>query len=649
MSKNPVVMKVPVQAKNSVQDPAMDEFSGKTRRLQGTFWGQVIRWTAVVLSLFHLYTAGFGTLPMIRQRSFHLALVLFLVFLTFPAGKKSSRLKMSVDSVILAFLSLGLNLYVFFRFDHVAMNSGILNQTDLIVGAVIIVVILEGCRRTTGKALPVLMTVALIYCYFGPYFPSFLKHNGLTFRRIIQYMVWSTEGIYGIVLGVSATYLFVFILFGAILEKTGLASVIKDLSMALAGRARGGPAKVAILASGCMGTISGSAVANVATTGTLTIPMMTQLGYSPAFAASVEAIASTGGMIMPPIMGAAALIMAEFLGVPYASIMKAALIPALLYYFATWVVVDLEARRLKLATVNEEDIPNFLEVLKKRGYMLLPILLLVVLMVMGKTPLFSAFYSIVLALAVTSLKKETRLTPEKAVEALEDAGKLAIPVANSCASVGIMVAMTGATGLGLVLGDGLIKIAGGNFYLTLIFAMLTCMVLGMGLPSSACYIMVSTLAAPALMKFGISGIPVHLFVFYYGILSVLTPPVCMASFTAAGIAGENPAKVGYKAFRMAAAGFLIPFIFITSPELLLIDASFVDIITKIPTALIGTYALAVSIVGYFKAPVGRLFRAAAFGAGLLMLDGGVLTDLIGIALFAAIILYNLRDAKKAGI
>lgn len=627
------------------QEVAADEFTGKTRRLGNSFWGQVIRWTAVILSLFHLYTAGFGTLPMVRQRSFHLALVLFLVFLCFPAGKKSSRLKMSVDSVILAFLGLGLNLYVFFRFDQIAMNSGILNTTDLIVGAAIIVVILEGCRRTTGKALPILMTVALIYCYFGPYFPSFLKHNGLTFRRIVQYMIWSTEGIYGIVLGVSATYLFVFILFGAILDKTGLASVIKDLSLSLAGRARGGPAKVAILSSGCMGTISGSAVANVATTGTLTIPMMIQLGYSPAFAASVEAIASTGGMIMPPIMGSAALIMAEFLGVPYASIMKAALIPALLYYFATWVVVDLEARRLKLATLKDEDIPNFWDVLKKRGYMLLPILLLVVLMVMGKTPLFSAFYAIVLALVVTSFKKDTRLTPKTAIEALEDAGKLAIPVANSCASVGIMVAMTGATGLGLVLGDGLIKIAGGNFYLTLIFAMLTCMVLGMGLPSSACYIMVSTLAAPALMKFGISGIPVHLFVFYYGILSVLTPPVCMASFTAAGIAGENPATVGYKAFKMAAAGFLIPFIFITSPQLLLIDASFFDVVTKIPTALIGTYALAIAIIGYFRAPVHKVMRVACVAAGLLLLDGGTLTDVIGIALFAVIVIVNIRTSK----
>lgn len=268
-----------------------------------SFWGHVIRYGAVVLSLFHLYTAGFGTLPMVKQRSVHLALVLFLVFLCFPRSRKhSSRLKMSADSVILAVLGFALNMYVFVRFDQIAMHSGIMNPTDMVAGGLLILVVLEGCRRTSGLALPLLMSFALIYCYFGPYFPSFFRHNGLTLHRIIQYMVWSTEGIYGLVLGVSSTYLFVFILFGAILDKTGLAAVINDLSMSIARARRGGPAKVAIIASGCMGTISGSAVANVATTGTLTIPLMKSLGYSPTFAASVEAIASTGGMIMPPIM-----------------------------------------------------------------------------------------------------------------------------------------------------------------------------------------------------------------------------------------------------------------------------------------------------------------------------------------------------------
>jgi TRAP transporter 4TM/12TM fusion protein len=624
-----------------------DEFSGRTRRMGNTFWGQVIRWGSVILSLFHLYTAGFGTLPMIKQRSVHLGLVMFLVYLLFPRSKRhSSRTKMPAEAVVMAALGLALNAYVYVRFDQIAMTSGILRRWDLIVGALLIIVVLEGCRRTSGNALPILMTCALLYCYFGPYFPSFFRHNGLSLHRIIQYMIWTTEGIYGLVLGVSSTYLFVFILFGSVLDKTGLAGVINDLALSLAGGARGGPAKVAIIASACMGTISGSAVANVATTGTLTIPMMKRTGYSPVFAASVEAVASTGGMIMPPIMGASAMIMAEFLGVPYVMIMKAALIPALLYYFAVWMVVDFEARRLNLPTLRREEMLSFKDVFVKRGYLLIPIAVLVGLMVYGRTPLFSSFWAIVVAVVVSSLRKQTRLTPETSVAALEDAGKLAIPVANTCAAVGIMVGMTGATGLGMVLGDGLIKIAGGNFYLTLFFAMLTCMILGMGLPSSACYIVVSTLAAPALLRFGISGIPVHMFAFYYGILSVLTPPVCTASYTAAGIAGTDPTRVGYSAFRMAAAGFLIPYMFITTPELLLLGGTPLSIASKILTALIGTTALAISVVGFLKTKLYRYERVAAFLAGILLMDGGLATDIGGAAILVVIIALNFARAKK---
>lgn len=636
-----------VQDKTNAAPAAPDEFSGRTRRMGNTFWGKVIRIVAVALSLFHLYTAGFGALSVIKQRSMHLGLVLFLIFLWFPTSKKrSSRLKMSPDSVILAVLGLALNMYVFFRFDYIATHSGILNQTDLLVGGLLILVVLEASRRASGIALPLLMCIALLYCRFGNIFPSFFRHSGMSVHRIIQYMVWSTEGIYGLVLGVSSTYLFVFILLGAILDKTGLAGVINDIASAVAGQARGGPAKVAILASACMGTISGSAVANVATTGTFTIPMMKKMGYSPEFSASVEAIASTGGMIMPPIMGASAMIMAEFLGVPYVTIMKAALIPALLYYFAIWTVVDLEARRLHLPTLKKGSVESVFSVIKRRGYMLLPIVLLIVLMVSGKTPLFSSFYAIVTSIILSSLKKESRLNLEKAAEALEDASRLAIPVASSCASVGIMVAMTGATGLGMVLGDGLIALANGNFYLTLIFTMVTCIILGMGLPTSACYIVVSTIAAPALLKFGISGIPVHMFAFYFGILSVLTPPVCTASLTAAGIAGAPPTKVGYKAFGMASAGFIIPYIFMLSPQLLLIDATIFDVLTKLPTAVLGTASLAIAIVGYIKCSVTKPERALAFAAGILLMDGGTLTDILGIAVLAAVTGLNFYRAKK---
>ena len=630
-----------------VLDENGDDYVGKKRRLGNSFWGWVIRCAAIFLSLFHLYTAGFGSLPMIQQRSFHLAFVLFLVYLVFPGSKKFSRVKMNPIDAILAFVSFGCCMYLFFRFDYISAHAGILNTTDLIIGGIIIFVVLEGVRRVSGNILVGLMLVALIYCRFGKYFPDFLYHKGLSYHRIIQYMVWSSEGIFGTVLGVSSTYLFTFVLFGAILDKTGLAKTVNDLALSIAGGMRGGPAKVSIISSGLMGTISGSAVANVATTGTITIPLMKSLGYQPVFAACVEAIASTGGMIMPPIMGAAAMIMAEFLGVSYFTIVKAAIIPALLYYFACWMVVDFEARRLNLKQAKREDLPKLTTVLKERGYLLLPIVLLLVLMISGKTPLFASFYSILAAIVVSMFRKDTRLTPKKAMEAFENAGMLAIPVANTCAAVGIMVGMTGATGLGLVLGDGLVKLAGGNYYLTLFFTMLTCLILGMGLPSSACYIIVSTIAAPALLKFGVSGVPVHMFVFYFGILSVITPPVCTASYTAAGIAGAEANKVGYKAFQLALAGFLVPYVFIGNPELLLISPTVIGVVTKLITAILGCISMAAMAVGFFRAPLQAWQRVGLLAAGVCLMDGGIITDIIGLVLLVGILGMNIYKARTA--
>lgn len=642
---------------------AADE-QGRTRKLGNSFWGIVIKAAAIILSVFHFYTAGFGNLAMIKQRSFHLAFVMFLVFLLFPASKRMSKKRMFFLDPIIAFLALGCNFYVFYRYDIIARNSGILQPLDLIVGAILIVLVLEACRRTSGLALPALMIIALLYCYYGRYFPGFLHHAGLSLRRIIQFMIWSSEGIYGLVLGVSSTYLFLFVLFGCILEKTGLSAVINDLALSVAGGLRGGPAKVSVIASACMGTISGSAVANVATTGALTIPLMKKNGYPAAFAASVEAISSTGGMIMPPIMGATAFIMAEFLGVSYFTIMKAGIIPALLYYFATWMVVDFEARKLGIPRLDKAELPKLKQVLLSRGYLLLPIVLLVVLMVIGKTTSFAAFYSILLALVITWLPIPqhrsadsaseapasdggSRMTFSKLIDALVSAGTTAIPVACACASVGIMVGMTGATGIGLVLGDGLIKLAHGNFYLTLIFAMVTCLILGMGLPSTACYIVVSTIAAPALLGFQIDLIPIHFFVFYFGILSVLTPPVAMASFTAAGIAGESPSKVGWTAFRFAIAGFLIPYIFITAPDLLLINATFLGVIGKAFTAALGCVCLAGFTVGYLMTDLRWFERVVLLGAGILLMAGDSVTDVIGVVLLAVIFLLNRRRSKAA--
>lgn len=605
---------------------------GKTRKLGNSFWGIVVKIAAVILSLFHLYTAGFGTLPLIKQRSFHLAFVLFILLLLFPITKKSPRKRMNIVDPIIAVIAMAANFYVFFRYDIIAANSGILTQLDLIVGAVLIILVIEGIRRSTGLILPSLMIACLLYAYYGQHFPGFLQHYGLSLRRIIQYMVWSTEGIYGITLGVSATFLFLFILFGSFLEKTGLAGIINDMALALAGRARGGPAKVSVIASGAMGTISGSAVANVATTGVFTIPLMKKLGYSSQFAASVEAIASTGGMIMPPIMGAAAFIMAEFLGVSYMKIMSSAIIPALLYYFSVWVVVDFEAQRLNLKGIRKEDVPDVWKIMKEKGFMLLPIVVLIYFLMSGSTTMRAAFYSILTAILLSYIRKESRMTPKRIVETLESAGQVAIPVASICASSGILIGIFGATGLGLVLGDGLLSLAGGNYYLTVLLIAAASMMLGMGLPSTACYIIVSTLAAPALVKFGIEGIPAHLFAFYFGVLSVITPPIATAAFTAAGISGANPYKTGWAAVRYAIPAFLIPFIFISSPQMLLIDTNFLEVVVIVGTAMIGIYAIAAATTGYLFRDLKLPVRLVLGIGGALMMSTNMIANLVGVAL-----------------
>jgi len=624
-----------------------DELS-KTRKLGNSFWGNVIKVASITLSLFHLYTAGFGSLPLIQQRSFHLAFVLFILFLLFPITKKSSRKKMNIIDPILALTALLANFYVFYRYDLIAANSGILTTLDLIVGGILIVLVIEAIRRASGEALPYMMIGCLIYAYFGRYFPGFLQHYGLSVRRIIQYMVWSTEGIYGITLGVSATFLFLFILFGAVLEKTGLAAIINDLALAIAGRSRGGPAKVAIVASAALGTISGSAVANVATTGVFTIPMMKKMGYAPPFAATVEAVASTGGMIMPPIMGAAAFIMAEFLGVPYVKIMTAAIIPALLYYFSIWVVVDLEAQRLNLKGICKADMPNVWKIMKEKGYMLLPIAVLIYFLMTGSTTLRAAFYSIISAIVLSYLRADTRMTPKRFLETLENAGQVAIPVASICAVSGIMIGVFGATGLGLVLGDGLLTMAGGNYYATVILIAIASLFLGLGLPSTACYIIVSTLAAPALIKFGIDGIPAHLFAFYFGVLSVISPPIATASFTAAGIAGSDPNLTGWMAFKYAIPAFLIPFIFISSPEMLLINTNIWQVAIILGTALIGVYALAAATTGYLFGNLKMPVRIILGVGGAFMMTTSLFGNLTGIALtmLGAFLAYRNRDRSR---
>jgi len=603
---------------------------------------------AVAMSCFHFYTSGFGQLIAQKQGAMHLAFTLALVFLLYPATQHhSSHSKIPFCDFLLAAVASSSALYIVFNFEAIALRAGMPSTLDLFMGFVLLISLLEATRRVSNPVLPAIAIFALLYCYFGRYMPEMIQHRGFTVKRIINHMYLGTEGIFGMPLQVSSTFVFMFILFGAVLEKTGLGEFIIDLSMALAGWSTGGPAKVAVVSSGLMGTVSGSSVANVCTTGMFTIPLMKSVGYEPQFAGAVEAVASTGGQIMPPIMGAGAFIMAELLGVPYLEVALAAVVPALLYYFAVMVQVHFEATRLGLKGIPFSKLPPIWPLLKKKGFLLLPLAAIIYLLIAGYTPLMAAFWGIIISFVLSWLSPETRLTPKRLKEAFESGARGSISVACACATVGIVVGMSTLTGLALRIANAIVSLAGGSKILTLFYTMITSIILGTGLPTTANFIITSAMAAPALLQLGVPPIAAYMFVFYFGIAADLTPPVALAAYAGSGIAGSDPMKTGATAFKLALAGLLVPYVYVYNPMLLFVNAEFMPMLQAIVTALIGVFLLAMATIGYYKASLSWLMRALAFGGALLLLVPGTYTDLFGLAVLALIVVVQRLKAKKA--
>ncbi len=607
------------------------EAEARVRKLQGLA-SKIVTGTAVIMSLFHLYMAGLGTMPTNKQRMIHLGLSMVLIFLLYPFWKKSSQKKAGPLDFLLAAMSLGVNLYLLFNIDAISARAGLVSNMDTIMGAITIVLVLEAARRCIGIELPLLAIVFLAYAYLGPYLPGSFAHRGYSFQRIVEHMYISAEGIYGVALGVSSTYIFLFILFGAFLGETGLSKLFTNVSMALAGHKPGGPAKVSIIASGLLGMINGSAAANVVTTGAFTIPLMKSIGYKPYFAGAVEAVASTGGQIMPPVMGAAAFIMAEFLGIPYKTVMITALIPSVLYYLALWVNVHLEALKLGLSGIPKEQLPSARAELKENGHLVLPIILLIYLLFADYTPSFAAFYSIIALVIVSFLRKHTRMNLMSLVKSLDTGARGAVGVAIACAVVGIIVGVVSITGLGLQLANMILMLSAGKLIPTLFLTMVACMILGMGMPTSAAYIVAGTVAAPAMVKLGVDPIIAHMFVLYYAVLSAITPPVALAAYAGAGIAGADPTKVGWTAVRLGLAGFIVPFMFVYSTGLVFQADSVLLILGNFATATVGVICLAGAIQGYMVTRANYLIRAMLFSSALLLIDGGFVTDIIGLGL-----------------
>ncbi len=634
-------------AKIDLED-LMRKYDTEARFRALTGWqGQLVALLAVAMSCFHFYTSGFGLLLAQMQGAVHLAFTLALVFLLYPATSKQSKTSgIPFYDFILAALGVASALYLVFFFNDLVTRAGLPTTTDLVMGFILIATLLEATRRISNPVLPCLAIIALLYCYFGRYMPQMLAHRGFSVARIVNHMYLGTEGIFGTPLEVSSTFVFMFILFGAVLEKTGLGKFIIDLSMALAGWSTGGPAKVAIVSSGLMGTVSGSSVANVCTTGMFTIPLMKSVGYEPHFAGAVEAVASTGGQIMPPVMGAGAFIMAQFLGVPYIQVAVAAIVPALLYYFAVMVQVHFEACRLGLKGIPWSQLPPIWPLLKSKGFLLIPLIAIIYFLLAGYTPLKAAFNGILVSFVLSWLNKETRLTPVRIYEAFQAGARGAIGVACACATVGMVVGMGTLTGLALRIAGAIVTAAGGSKILTLIFTMCASIILGTGLPTTANFIVTSTMAAPALFQLGVPAMAAYMFVFYFGIAADLTPPVALAAYAGSGIAGSDPMKTGVTAFKLALAGFLVPYIYVYNPMLLFIDVVPMVMVQAICTALIGVFLLAMFSIGFFKAHLAWYMRILAFGGAIGLLIPGTTSDLAGLAVLAVIYIVQTAKAKK---
>ena len=615
------------------------------RKLAGfDYW--LVFWIAVAFSCFHVYTAMFGMLPAQMQRSVHLSFAFALVFLLYPLTTRKTLGGLKWYNYLFAAFTVYVGTYMAVNYTRIMEAGGDYTQMDYIVGACGVLLTLEAARRVVGLPIVIIAGTFLVYSYLGPYFPGFLAHRGYSIQRIVSHMYFTTEGILGIPLGVSATFIFLFILFGAFLERTGIGKLFIDIADSIAGWASGGPAKVAVITSALEGTVSGSSVANTVGSGSFTIPMMKKLGYRPEFAGAVEAAASTGGQIMPPIMGAAAFLMAEFTNTPYIEIAKAAAIPACLYFFGIFIEVHFEAKRCGLKGMSRDQLPKFMDVLLKRGHLFVPLIAIIYILVEGYTPTFAALVGLGLSIVAGMITKATRMNPWDIITAMQAGARGALGVAIACATAGIIVGVVTLTGLGLKMANGLVELAGGNLFFTLFFTMITSLILGMGAPTTANYVITSTIAAPALVMLGVPLLAAHLFVFYFGIVADITPPVALAAYAGSGIAKSDPFWTGVTATKLAIGAFIIPYIFVYNPAMILIGTTPLLLAMNLVTACGGMLGVGVAMIGFGFTHMRWLERIWFAVGGLLLIDPGFITDLIGMAMLTLGFLNQWRIRKR---
>ncbi|MGH7390385.1 MAG: TRAP transporter permease [Candidatus Rokuibacteriota bacterium] len=602
----------------------------------------------VAWSLFQLYTAWGGSWDLLIQLPIHVAFATALGLLTPAGAAPRPRWRDGLDAAG-ALLALAGGAHYVAHNERLVTRMAMVDDpsaADVAVGVLLVVLLLEAARRHTGPALVVLALAFVAYAFAGPWLPGFLSHGGVGWLKLVDLQTLTTGGVFGIPTLVSATYIYLFVAFGAVMARGGLLSFFTDVALAVAGSTRGGAAKVSVISSGLFGTVNGSAIANAVTTGSFTIPLMIRSGYKPEFAAAVEATASMGGQLIPPVMGAAAFIMAETLGVPYTTIALSAAIPGVLYFVAVGVMVHFEAARQGLPVLARGDLPRLGAVLRRDVHLLAGPAVLLWFLMEGRSPLFAGFWALAVAVATSWVRAETRIGPRAALDILVDAARNAMPVAVACATVGIVVGVVSLTGLGLKLATGIVGLAQGSLLATLVLTMIAALVLGTGLPTSATYIITSIMAAPALVQLGLPTLVAHMFVFYFGILADLTPPTAISTYATSSIAGADVWKTQWRAMLLALSGFIIPFSFAYDPALLLIGAGPGGIVLRTAAATLGIVMLGAGLIGYLAGPTRPWERLLLLAGAACLIFPGVVSDLVGVGCFVAVLVSQRAGRRQ---
>lgn len=654
----PVLSSPGTEMTEEEKEKLLEQFDkeSKTRKFGSPVLKNAYRIFAIIVTLYHLiYASGLYMPETLKHRSIHVGMILILAFMLYPATKKASRKVIAWYDYVMIALSAAVPLYMWLDYVNIINRAGRPNTMDVIIGTILTLIVLEATRRVCGMALPIIAIIFICYSLMGTKqglipidIPGIFLHRGYSWQKLMSHFFANTEGIYGSSVNVASTYIFLFIAFGEIMNKCGMGQFFNDFANAIAGGTKGGPAKVAVVASGLLGMINGAAVAVVVTTGSFTIPLMKKSGYDDEFSGAVVATGSVGGQLMPPVMGAAAFIMADTLGMKYNELLISAAIPAVIYYMGILFQIQMRAEKLGMQGTPKDQLPKMSNVMKEYGHLALPIIFLVyMLFFSGKTVIMAAFYTIVFTIIVAQCRKNTRMSFQDILDAMVAAAKSTVSVAIACACVGIIVGSCSITGFALNMANTIISIGGKSLMFTLVFTMVTCMILGMGLPSIPSYIITSTIAAPALVQLGIPALVAHMFCFYFAMFANLTPPVALAAFAAAGIAGGSPMKTGWASVKLALAGFILPYMFVYNTDLLLLDTPIAKAVQVALTAAVGVFLISVAVEGFLFSKVNIVLRIISILGAYLLIDSGLVTDLIGIAIFAVVIIFQKTIAKKS--